>query len=378
MKTYNTIIVGAGISGLACARTLIENGEDFLVISKDVGGRILTSHDGNVNYGAFFVCSDYYNLLKYVKLKNQIRLRDFCFHEKDKSFIFFKPKLLKYSFQFFKTLRILYEFRRNFRRLRKITVDISQKKAIENDKFLHDLYMQNASDFVIKNNIESGTETYLSKGLYSTTFSKIKEMNAFSFLEFILPIITPIYRFSFEKEKMIQPFENNIKIGKVKDIICKNKKYKIMINKEVFQSKNIVLATQINWSKHFAGVKETNLPISTNMLHIKGNPKKIISRKSYHLFSPLSNVQAIANLKNGTFLLYYKDKKPDISFYFNNSVILAKKIWNPAGTINGHTLIECNRGNNMYLIGDYNIAGLEESYITGIYAAKQIIDSNRT
>jgi hypothetical protein len=236
--------------------------------------------------------------------------------------------------------------------------------------------MQNASDFVINSKIESGTETYLSKGLYSTTFSKIKEMNAFSFLQFILPIITPIYRFTFEKEKMIKPFKKNLQIGKVKNIIFNNEKYKINLNGNVIQSKNIVLATQINWSKNFAGVKKTNLPASTNMFHIKGCPKKIISKKSYHLFSPTSEVQAIANLKDGTYLFYYKDKQPDLRYYFNNPRIIAKKFWDHVGTINGHFLIDSIRGNNMYLIGDYNIAGLEESYITGIYAAKQIINSD--
>ncbi len=378
MKLNKTIIVGAGISGLACARTLNENGEDFIIISEDIGGRILTSSDRSVNYGAFFVCSDYYNLLKYVKLKSQIRLRDFCFHEDDYSFIFFEPKLLKYSIQFLKVLRTLYKFRKKFRKLREIIVDISQKKAIEKDNFLHDLYMQNAVDFVNERNIESGTKTYLAKALYSTTFSTIKEMNAFSFLQFILPLITPIYRFSFEKEKMIQPFHKNILTGHVDDINYKNEKYKIKVNGKVFQSKNIVLATQINWSKQFVGIDKTNLPVSTNMLHIKGNPKKIISRKSFHLFSPSNSLQAIANLKDGTFLFYYKDKQPNLKHFFNNPKVLAYQYWNPAGTINGHNLIESNRGNNMYLIGDYNIAGLEESYITGIYAANQIINSKRS
>jgi hypothetical protein len=375
MKSNKTIIIGAGISGLACARTLIENGEDFIIISEDIGGRILTSTDGNINYGAFFVCSDYYQLLKFVKLKSQIRLRDFCFHEEDETFIFFEPLLLKYSIQFLKVLKILYKFRKAFRKLRRDTVDLSQKKAIEKDNFLHDLYMQNAADFVKNANIERGTSKYLSKGLYSTTFSRISEMNAFSFLQFILPIITPIYRFTFEKEKMIEPFQEKILIGHVNGISYKNGQYKIKVNDKILYSENIVLATQINWSKQFADINRTNLPVSTNMLHIKGEPKKIISRKSYHLFSPIRSIQNIANLKDGTFLLYYKDNQPNLNHYFNKPKIIASKYWNPAGTINGNTLIECKGPNNKYLIGDYNIAGLEESYITGIYAANQIIKS---
>ena len=76
-KSYETIIVGGGISGLACARLLSENGKDFLLISKDIGGRILTSPDGNANLGAFFVCKDYHHFLKFAKIKDQIRIRDF-------------------------------------------------------------------------------------------------------------------------------------------------------------------------------------------------------------------------------------------------------------------------------------------------------------
>jgi hypothetical protein len=62
--------------------------------------------------------------------------------------------------------------------------------------------------------------------------------------------------------------------------------------------------------------------------------------------------------------------------YFSRYQIIDSHFWNPAGTINGHELIETNRGNNMYLIGDFNVAGLEESYITGLYCANQIIKSD--
>jgi len=374
-KSYDTIIIGGGISGLACAKHLQEHDKDFLLVSKDIGGRILTSKDGSANYGAFFVCSDYHHFNKYVTLKNQIRLRDFCFHENNETYALFELKLIPYFFQFIKTLKLLYKFRKKFRSFRIKCENISQKKAIEDDPFLHNLYMMKATDLIQKYNIQKGTDIYLSKGLYSTTFSRVSEMNAFSFLEFILPLITPIYRFKFEKEKMVQSYKDKIILATVKDIRFKDKKYEIKSKKIKYSAKNIVLATDINWSKKFAGVKETNLPVDTHMLHIKGAPKNIIKWKDYQLFSPPSEVQAIANLNDGTYLFYYKNKQPSLDLFFHNPKIIDQKHWNPAGSINGHNLIECYRGNNMYLIGDYNIAGLEESYITGIYAANQIIKS---
>ena len=371
-KIVDTIIVGAGISGLACAKKLQENDKDFIIISKNIGGRILTSEDGTANYGAFFVCSDYYHVLQHVTIKSRIKLSDFCFHN-DKKYVLFEPTLMAYAFQFMKTLKLLHKFRKQFRNFRKTSEKLSQKKAIENDPFLNKLYMQNAADFVKIHKIEKGAKKYLSQALYSTTFSQIKDMNAFSFLEFLLPLITPIYTFKFEKEKMIKPFKEKIINSSVKDIKYKENSYRIKFDRNTAYAKNVVLATEINWSKNFAGVNKVNKPVSTNMLHITGIPKNNFSRKSYHLFTPPCKVQAIANLKDGTYLFYYTGEHPHLGDFFKNPEIIAHHYWNPAGTINGHNLIESNRGKNLYLIGDYNVAGLEESYITGIYAANQII-----
>jgi hypothetical protein len=236
--------------------------------------------------------------------------------------------------------------------------------------------MKNAYNFVLEHKLSKGTNRYLSKALYSTTFSSIKEMNAFSFLQFLLPLITPIYTFNFEKEKMIKPFQDKIIIDTVNNIVHKNNIYIIKTKKDIVQSKHIILATEITWSSQYAKITNFNKPATTNMVHIKGNPQNKIRKKSYHLFSSSNNTQAIANLHDGTFLYYYKNKPPAFQSWFTEVFVIHRKLWNPAGTINGHILIESNRGNNMYLIGDYNIAGLEESFITGVYGANQIINFN--
>jgi hypothetical protein len=303
-------------------------------------------------------------------------LRYFCFHDNASKYVLFEPKFLSYILQFLKVIKIIYKFTKAFRKFRINSENISKKKAIENDPFLYYLYMTNAVDFVKKQSIQSGTETYLSKALYSTTFSKISELNAFSFLQFLLPLITPIYTFTFEKEKMTESFNDRILLDRVENIGYKNQKYMIKLKKSKFSTKKLVLATEINRSKKFSGIKKTNKPISTHMYHIKGTPKEVISKKRYHLFSSNNNVQAVADLNDGTYLFYYKEKKPSLDKYFSKYKIIDRHFWNPAGTINGHELIETNRGNNMFLIGDYNIAGLEESYITGLYCANQILKSD--
>ena len=65
IKFAETIIIGGGISGLSCARKLKDNEKEFLLITENIGGRIISSSDGKINYGAYFVGSDYfYHLLR--------------------------------------------------------------------------------------------------------------------------------------------------------------------------------------------------------------------------------------------------------------------------------------------------------------------------
>ena len=63
MRKVETIIIGGGIAGLSCARKLYDSGKEFLLITKDIGGRIKISKDGKVNYGAYLVPSYYKHVM---------------------------------------------------------------------------------------------------------------------------------------------------------------------------------------------------------------------------------------------------------------------------------------------------------------------------
>ena len=72
---YETVIVGAGIAGLACARRLHDSERSFLLITKNVGGRVRTSVDGTVNLGAYYVRDDYSHVNQFVDRGRRMKRR---------------------------------------------------------------------------------------------------------------------------------------------------------------------------------------------------------------------------------------------------------------------------------------------------------------
>ena len=108
------------------------------------------------------------------------------------------------------------------------------------------------------------------------------------------------------------------------------------------------------------------------MFHLSGKLCEEMEDCETNLFSDKNKILVLSHQNNNTYLFYSKSTKPKFEKYFKSYKILKHHFWNPAFNIVGSELLECKQSNNFYLIGDHNICGLEDSYITGIYAANQI------
>ena len=109
------------------------------------------------------------------------------------------------------------------------------------------------------------------------------------------------------------------------------------------------------------------------MLHLIGEIKSDWNQSDGNLFDDKNRMLAIAHQRDNSYLFYTKDAKPDLNKYFYNFKIIKHKHWNPAFNIGGDNIIDFIQGKNLFVIGDNNICGLEDSYIYGMYAANKVL-----
>ena len=153
MQKHQTIIVGAGISGIGCATKLLEADHDFKIISPAVGGRILESDSDTVEYGAYYAMSIYDNVSPYIRRGRRLKYSSMIFHKQQKSYGLFAKKFLPYSWQLLKLVLILVKFRHHYSK-HKVRARVKpQGECLREDKYLWNLYNTNAHDFVLKNGL---------------------------------------------------------------------------------------------------------------------------------------------------------------------------------------------------------------------------------
>lgn len=371
---YETIIIGGGISGLACARTLAEAGQEFIIISENIGGSIQTSEDEQVNYGAYYVTEDYFHVNQFVTLGRPISQSNIMFHTNQSSYTSFGKKVFGNYQQFSRYKNLLNQFRPRFNAFRKRAEVIGQVGALKEDKWLFELYNKSAEELIKENDFKEFVDYYIGQIIFATAFTPASEITAFDLLWLSLPITLKTYEFSFHSEAITAPFRERIVFDSVTKIEKHTQSFSVTSRKGgIFSANNVVVATPTHISQRLLNLPSINKPTSVYMSHLKGKLKKGWGKRTFNFFFNESDVRVIAQQANGTFIVYSHLENPDFTPYFEDYSIIAKKHWNPAFNLQGNALIPCVQDNGLYLIGAQNICSLEDSYIIGIFAAKQII-----
>lgn len=372
-----TVIVGGGIAGLACARRLHDRGRAFRLITEDVGGRIRVSNDGAVNLGAYYVTGDYDHVGHYVDRVRRIRRHRIQCGTHDGSFARFGvPLMTAHLPQTIRFLRLLREFRRHYAVFKCKCENLSQVEALAADPLLQALYHEPASSYLQRHGLADVRRHLLGPASQATAFTSIDSLTAMTMLIGALPAIVPMYEYVFRFDRLTCGFEDAIVLDSVTALGSVSRGQAVMTRRSgTVEADNVVVATPIDVAARFLNLGPVKTPIEGHMFVLRGELRRPWAKPFYTLFPEGHQILAIARQVGGTILLCSSAEHPDFGQYLHSWELVEHHHWNPAFHLQGDLLLPCEQEPRVYLIGDHNVSNLEDAYITGVYAANQIIGS---
>lgn len=378
MKVFDAIIIGGGVSGLACGKTLHEHGIDFCLVTKEIGGRMLTSQSHEVNYGASYITSEYGNIAPYMGGGKRIRTNDCYFQRAGKSISFFRwrtaleiPKLIKLYF-------IAMDFKKRLRNLRKNALFKSQKECLESDAVLKEYTAKTAVDFVMENNLQYLNDTYFSSLFNSTGFIEYDKCNAFSYLDNLMALFCKTYVADHGRCCHLMPkgWEDKIITGEVSSLKRNsNKCYVIEAEGKEFRATNVVLALPHSDAEYFYDAPKPKHNVPIHVLEVSGVRHEPFQNQRVVFFRPEGNdITILWAQSTGTDVIFSKVSNPPLQQYYRSHKVENHVFWKTAVVLSGDEWCEQILDEGLYLASDYNICGLEDAFITGVYSANKIIE----
>ncbi len=380
-KIYETIIIGGGISGLSCAKRLNDKKRDFLLISKDLGGRLLSEECCAVNYGGAYMTSDYVNMLKYVKKKEVLRVHDFFFFDGKRFRNVFVLKNIKHIPKMIHFLLILKKLRKHFIGYRKQASKISISEYFVKDPILMKYWNMSAEDFITENGFEELDKLYGNPVTAATAFIESKKVNAFYYMGMFFPSILDswIVDLTDTVEKISSGYKDKILIDTVLKV---QKNSDGLLNVKTLNSsyisENIVFAAPQESLSEVYDLPKPHIQQYAYVFNISGIRKEIFKNKKAVVFRPEDHsIFMIWSLADCSDIIYSSNPNPDLSEYYESHKIVNKIHWEPGMIIPGSELIKQKFEENVYIASDYNLSLMEDCFLTGLYAANQIISKNK-
>ncbi len=146
---------------------------------------------------------------------------------------------------------------------------------------------------------------------------------------------------------------------------------------ETYEAKNIVIATPAVITQKLLNLSEIREACKLYVHHVSATLKPPFRKRGLNLFPFVSKIILTAKQKDGTYLIYSREKEVDLYQVCQEYKIIGTKDWDKAMYVQGRAYIEQELGNGIYVAGDHNGLGLEPAAISGIYAANKIIQGKK-
>lgn len=386
-REWESIIIGGGIAGLACARRLFQYGRDFLLITDRLGGRMHAAAGSTRNFGAAYITADYKHVRRFVRPGPRMRLRDVFFPVGAGFVRLGHASNIRHMPALARLYSHLIAFRHRFNRLRKSAPHVCQAELLNRDSAMKRAAEEPAGDFIRRHRLADLDAIFANPVVNSTVFVGSDQVNTFYYLACLMPALVPTYLadLSGTTAALTDGFHSKIVSEKViaLEAILEGR-FRVATARSEFHARQIVIAAPSHNVREFCpelddarrnGVRE--IPVST--LHIAGRRRAEYFPGRTVFLKPGEPATVLLHLPGQACdIVFSQTGAPNLSAYYEEHRIIGQTQWKTAIQLSGPTWRPLMPRDNLYMIGDYNICGLEDSYLTGLFAANRILSRKQS
>lgn len=383
MEHRKIIIIGGGIAGISCALKLREAGEEFIMITDRLGGRIYYSDDEKVNYGAYFVMGNYHHVKKVLRKATGLSKINAQFHKsEDNYYSLASLKTIRLLPQLFRFVFAMIRFSNHFEKYKKNCEIMPVREALDKDPYMRDIFYTPAADFIARNGFAGAHDAFFSMFSYACTAVPAEKINALDYLTLSCGLLLPIHRFVFDNAGMAERFRGALVAGSVASIEKKKELYVLKTKSgRKFTCEYAVVATPGSVTKKLLHLPFIRKSYLLQVFHVRGTLKDTYAGYRMNLFHEKSKVIIISVEDDGTYMVFASTKDTrHLGDYFKSYEIIGSVTWEKALYTEGKEIVDEQTaafGKNLYIAGEHNGVGMEPSAISGIFAANRILASIR-
>ena len=343
------------------------------MITPEIGGRVRTSPDGKINYGAYYVTDDYQWTLPFVKTLDRVRIADGLFHQQDARYRFRSTRMLRHLPAMLRFKSDLHRFRRHFNAMNEFAGDFSRRHLIAADPVLQQAFDQPAEDYIRQRRLEGLFADYIDPLLWASFFDSPYNVSTFFVLAASLPLIVPMHTFVFDTEAATRGFGDRILSDSVQHVELGDRWHKIITTAgRTFRCRNLVLATPMNHTNRLLGplAQPIRGGIDVSFYHLRGKLRPRYRGAMRNFFSS-SEETIISREHDGSYLYYYINDQ--IDKYFESYTVITNEHWKPALFFHGKEFVNANPAPNVFIASDHDMPSMENAYLNGRYTASLLL-----
>jgi hypothetical protein len=360
---------------------LKEAGQEFLLITDVLGGRICYSEQEEVNFGAYFVMANYNFAKKLVTRRTWINPFSVTFHNSETDVFntvsWHSVKRLPQLIKFYLAMRTFIQHYNNYKRC---CQTMTQREAMGADPYIQKMFEKPASQFIREKGFGKAAHDYIAKFSYACTGVDMENITALDMMNCCMGLAMPIHRFSFDRAAMERRLAGCAAYGTVASLENDGKMFRLTTaDGKQYTADNVVLATPAVVTQQLLGLSgRLRQTCKLYVYHVAAKLKAKYAKKEMNLFSFESKIVFTAVMDDGSYLVYTREKDEDLlNMVCESYKLIGFKGWDKAMYVYGQAYVEQQYGERLWVAGDHNGLGLEPTAISGVYAANQIISASK-